>query len=76
MFINDQEVPYIKANYLLRAVHIPAGNHTVKMIFEPAVIQTGKLISMIAFGLFLILSLAGIFLLYRKRSKSPLESVK
>ena len=76
MFINDQEVPYIKANYLLRAVHIPAGNHTVKMVFEPAVIQTGKVISMIAFGLFLILSLAGIFLLYRKRSKSPLESVK
>ena len=76
MFIDDQEVPYIKANYLLRAVHVPAGNHTVKMIFEPAVIQTGKVISMITFGLFLILSLAGIFLLYRKRSKSPLESVK
>ena len=76
MLIDDQEVPYIKANYLLRAVHVPAGNHTVKMIFEPAVIQTGKVISMITFGLFLILSLAGIFLLYRKRSKSPLESVK
>lgn len=76
MLIDDQEVPYIKANYLLRAVHVPAGNHTVKMIFEPAVIQTGKVISMIAFGLFLILSLAGIFLLYRKRSKSPMEGVK
>ncbi len=75
MFIDDQEVRYIKANYLLRAVHIPAGNHTVKMVFEPAVIQTGKLISMIAFAIFLVLSLAGIFVLYRKREDKNLENI-
>ncbi|MBU4539463.1 MAG: YfhO family protein [Weeksellaceae bacterium] len=69
MMIDEKEVPYIKADYLLRAVHVPAGNHTVKMIFEPTVIQTGKLISMIAFGIFLILSGAGIFFLYRKRGE-------
>lgn len=72
MLIDEKEVPYIKANYLLRAVHVPAGNHTIKMIFEPAVIQTGKVISMIAFGIFLILSLAGIFMLYRKRQQRSL----
>ncbi|MGZ5272818.1 MAG: YfhO family protein, partial [Kaistella sp.] len=75
MLIDDKEVPYIKANYLLRAVHVPAGNHTIKMIFEPAVIQTGKVISMIAFGIFLILSLAGIFMLYRKRQQRSLENI-
>jgi hypothetical protein len=26
-FIDEKEVPYIKADYLLRAVHVPAGNH-------------------------------------------------
>ena len=66
MFVDEKEVPYIKADYLLRAVHVPAGNHTVKMIFAPDVIAKGKLISMIAFGLFLILSLRGIYFLYRK----------
>ncbi|MBU8881639.1 YfhO family protein [Kaistella sp. DKR-2] len=75
MMIDEKEVPYIKADYLLRAVHVPAGNHTVKMIFEPAVIQTGKLISMIAFGIFLILSGAGIFFLYRKRDKRNIENI-
>ncbi|ACU07170.1 hypothetical protein FIC_00715 [Flavobacteriaceae bacterium 3519-10] len=70
IFIDEKEVPYIKANYLLRAVHVPAGNHMVKMIFEPEVIQTGKIISMIAFGIFIILSGLGIFFLYRKRDKS------
>lgn len=75
MMIDEKEVRYIKADYLLRAVHVPAGNHTVKMIFEPAVIQTGKLISMIAFGVFLILSGAGIFFLYRKRDKRNIENI-
>lgn len=69
MFLDDQEVPYIKANYLLRAVHVPAGEHTVKMIFAPEVIATGKLISMICFGLFLLLSGLGIFWVYRKRNQ-------
>ena len=68
MLIDGNEVPYIKANYLLRAVHVPAGNHMVKMVFEPAVIAKGKLISMIAFGLFLLLSLGGIFWLYKNRN--------
>ena len=74
MLIDGNEVPYIKANYLLRAVHVPAGNHVVKMVFEPAVIAKGKMISMIAFGLFLLLSLGGIFFLYRKRENNNLEN--
>ncbi|MFT3918958.1 YfhO family protein [Cloacibacterium sp.] len=66
MFVDEKEVPYIKADYLLRAVYVPAGNHTIKMLFEPEVITKGKTISMIAFGLFVLLSLLGIFWLYRK----------
>lgn len=69
MLVDGKEVPYIKANYLLRAVHIPAGNHTIKMIFEPEVIQKGKTISMIAFGFFLILSVLGIFILYKRKKE-------
>jgi hypothetical protein len=72
MFIDDQEVPYIKANYLLRAVYVPAGKHSIKMIFAPEVIAKGKVISMISFGLFLLLSGLGIYFLYRKRAKRNL----
>lgn len=74
MFVDEKEVPYIKADYLLRAVHVPAGNHTVKMIFAPEVIAKGKLISMIAFGIFLLLSLGGIYWLYRKSVGSKLKN--
>lgn len=69
MFVDDKEVPYIKADYLLRAVHVPAGSHTLRMIFEPQVIETGKWISLICFGLFIILSGLGIYFLYRKTDK-------
>lgn len=75
IFIDENEVPYLKANYLLRAVHVPAGKHTVKMLFAPDVIATGKLISMIAFAIFLLLSLGGIYFLYRKRGKSKTENI-
>lgn len=67
MLVDEKEVPYIKANYLLRAVHVPAGNHTVRMIFAPEVIAKGKTFSMVAFGLFLILSLGGIFWIFKNK---------
>ena len=67
MLLDGKEVPYIKANYLLRAVFVPAGNHEVRMVFEPEVIEKGKLISMSAFGIFLLLSVGG-FLRFRRRN--------
>lgn len=73
MFIDGKEVTYIKANYLLRAVHVPAGNHTIKMVFEPEVIAKGKLFSMLAFGLFVLLSLSGIYWLW-KSSKEKINT--
>ena len=69
MMVDGKEVPYIKANYLLRAVHIPAGQHEVRMIFQPEVISKGKLFSWICFGLFILLSVGGL-LWYLKNRKS------
>ncbi len=70
MFLDGNEVPYIKADYLLRAVHVPAGNHTLKMVFEPEVIQKGKIFSMIAFGLFVLLSGLGIWFSFKTKKET------
>lgn len=75
MFIDGKEVPYIKADYLLRAVHVPAGNHTLKMVFEPEVIKTGKMISMAVFGLYLLLAALGIWFLVKNRERKDLTGV-
>lgn len=75
MFIDEKEVPYIKADYLLRAVHVPAGNHDIRMIFEPEVIETGKWISLFCFAMFILLSGYGIYAIYRKRGKKHPKTV-
>ncbi|MCG7281261.1 YfhO family protein [Chryseobacterium taklimakanense] len=72
MFIDGKEVPYIKADYFLRAVHVPAGSHTLKMVFEPEVIKTGKMISRAVFGLFLLLAALGIWFLVKNRERRDL----
>jgi len=75
MFVDEKEVPYIKADYLLRAVHVPAGNHDIRMIFEPEVIEKGKWISLLCFGIFIILSGLGIFLMNKNKKKEIIETV-
>ncbi len=69
MLLDGKEVPYIKTNYLLRAVFVPAGNHEIRMVFEPEVIGKGKMISMSAFGIFLLLSVGGFLKFRRKNTK-------
>ncbi|MEG0761275.1 MAG: YfhO family protein [Chryseobacterium sp.] len=76
VFVDEKEVPYIKADYLLRAVHVPAGNHHIKMVFEPKVIETGKWISLLCFGLFIALSAFGIFWLNKKKKENVLIKEK
>ncbi|RKT01507.1 YfhO family protein [Chryseobacterium defluvii] len=75
MFVDEKEVPYIKADYLLRAVHVPAGTHNIRMIFEPEVIEKGKWISLLCFGLFILLSAFGIFWMNKKKKKELTKTV-
>jgi len=72
MFVDEKEVPYIKADYLLRAVHVPAGSHHIRMIFEPEVIEKGKWISLFCFGLFIALSAFGIYWMNKNKKKETL----
>ena len=56
--LNGESVPILRANYLLRAVAIPAGRHTLEMSFDPASLIWGKRVSVIStilvYGLTLI----------------------
>ncbi|QIG90704.1 YfhO family protein [Chryseobacterium sp. POL2] len=72
--IDGTEVPYIKANYLLRAVHVPAGKHNISMKFEPEVIETGKIYSYASVGIFAILSLLSLAWYYKNKKSKAVDA--
>ena len=46
MYLNGVSVPYFRANYVLRAMSIPAGNHQIEFKFEPTTYDIGEKISL------------------------------
>jgi hypothetical protein len=58
MYIDGVESPYFRADYVLRAAQIPAGNHKIEFKFHPASYYTGEKISL-AGSIIMILALGG-----------------
>lgn len=57
--LDGEEVGHIRANYLLRAMKIPAGEHTVHFEFDPAYIYgVENVISRLSSGIVLLLGIA------------------
>ncbi|MCX2450340.1 YfhO family protein [Pedobacter sp. PLR] len=67
MFIDKVEQPYFRANYLLRAAHIPAGTHQIEFVFYPASYYTGEIISLIASIVLIMGLLAAAYFGYKDR---------
>ncbi len=65
-YIDGKLTDHFKVNYALRALKIPSGNHKIEFKFEPQVIKTGSMISLISS--FLVLGLIG-FGVYIERKK-------
>ena len=59
-YVNGQKVNSIGANYILRALKIPAGDNSVEFRFEPQSYKTGRMLS--ALGSVLILAMIGWFI--------------
>ncbi|MCW0482695.1 YfhO family protein [Gaoshiqia sediminis] len=67
-YIDGQETDHLRANYVLRALPVPAGEHEIEFRFEPASYFTGNKISL-ASSLLLILALALVgYSTYKKKA--------
>jgi hypothetical protein len=68
-YIDGKKAPHLRANYILRSLPIPAGEHRVEFKFEPQMIVIGDIISIISF----ILIAGGLILFGWKECKSTEE---
>ncbi len=69
-FIDGKKAPHFRVDYILRAMVLPAGEHTVEFKFEPKSYFVGNKISM-ASSIFLLLAIAG-YLFYEIKKKRVL----
>ena len=67
-YIDDQPVPHMRANYILRALRIPAGKHKIEFRFEPDSYFIGNNISLF-FSILLWLGIVYVVYLELKRRK-------
>ncbi len=56
-YIDDQVAPHFRADYVLRAMVLPAGEHKVRFKFEPKVFFVGEKISLISSVILIVLVL-------------------
>ena len=66
VYIDGKPSKYFRADYVLRAMKIPAGEHIITFEFKPKSWSAGKLISLISSIILLIASLIMIFRIIKK----------
>ena len=69
-FIDGNKAEYVKTNYVLRGMYLPAGDHQVEFRFEPKSFTTGRTISIWS-NIIVILSVIAAIVLYARRRNKP-----
>lgn len=63
-YIDGEKVDYIRANYLLRALEIPSGQHQIEFKFDPPYFKIGNTVNIVTF---LIIFLGIIAIIYKEK---------
>ncbi|TDN37377.1 hypothetical protein E4631_00380 [Hymenobacter sp. UV11] len=60
--LDGQPVPHFRADFVLRAMQVPAGAHEIKFVFEPKEYKIGNTVSLLSsIGVLLAVVAAGVF---------------
>jgi hypothetical protein len=65
-FIDGKEVTILRANYILRALEVPAGKHTIEFRFEPKPYTVGNKVSMGSGWILLIVVVGSLMMSLKK----------
>ena len=67
--IDGSPVEIIRANYILRALEVPAGAHTIEFKFQPAAYHAGNKVMMASSVLLLLLCAGAVYLKFREQGE-------
>lgn len=67
VYIDGKNTEHFSADYVLRALQIPAGKHTIEFKFEPEVVKTGSMIALFSCIGMLLLLAGGIYFENKKK---------
>ena len=68
-YIDGKEAPILRANYVLRALEVPAGEHTIELRCEPDTLKTFNIINLIGSILIVVFLIGAIALPFIKKKK-------
>ncbi|MBT8273842.1 MAG: YfhO family protein, partial [Bacteroidia bacterium] len=66
-YIDGQAIDHFRVNYVLRALEVPKGTHTIEFKFEPQVVKTGSTIALASSLITALLILSGLYFEYKKK---------
>lgn len=69
-YVDGKLTPHFRANYVLRALVVPKGEHTIEFKFEPSIIKKGNTITLASYALILLIPL-GWFFIEKRKHESP-----
>jgi hypothetical protein len=67
--VSGEDVPVARADYILRAIRVPAGKHELVMTFDPQTVHTTETIAYGALAVLALIMLCKIITLIYKRNK-------
>ncbi|WP_223034290.1 YfhO family protein [Hanstruepera marina] len=68
-YLDGNLVPHTRVNYVLRAMPIPSGKHTIEFKFEPQVIKTGSSIALASSVVLVLLIIGGLWYQLKSNTK-------
>ena len=68
-YIDGKKAAYVKVNYILRGMYVPAGDHEIEFRFEPGSYVTGRTITIDANSIVFLAMLFAVVFYIRKKPK-------
>lgn len=76
VFIDDQPTAHFRANYTLRALNVPAGQHRIRFVFDPDSVRQGGKVTVVAYSIIyvIIIGFVGWAVMQGKRRRKAVKA--